>query len=326
MHLIAKSSNKIIDSVKDVQNLKVLSVDYPDFSTLSAEDSKSIEAAVVFNKADCTNKTLEACTNIKWLHNTWTGSEGILKAESFKNTKVLVSNTRGVSAIPLTELVVASAIYFTKSFPFFQKNQQNATFKQTSVENVYGKSVLVAGYGTIGKRVGKIFKDAFNSKISVLKRTVTEEDKANLKEVSEFYKISDLKQALADADIVVNALPDTDETKGLYNEEVFKAFKKDSLFINVGRGTAVDEKALVSALKEGHLRGAALDVTCVEPIPADHFLYTEKDIQDKLFLSCHSMDYECKDQEHINDIFHKNLVAYAEGKPLETAVCTDAGY
>ena len=111
-----------------------------------------------------------------------------------------------------------------------------------------------------------------------------------------------------------------------YNKETFAAFKKDSLFINIGRGSAVDETALVEALKQDHLRGAALDVTSNEPLPSESVLYNEESIRDKLFLSCHSMDWGCKDENHVNEIFQDNLLAYLENKKLKTVVDKRAGY
>merc|ERR1712216_602560 len=88
----------------------------------------------------------------------------------------------------------------------------------------------------------------------------------------EMYHFSDLGKAVSDADYVVSALPFTKETTNLVSDSVFKQFKKGSIFVNVGRGDSVDDKALQSAIHAGIVKGAGLDVVKGEPLNSDHWI------------------------------------------------------
>jgi phosphoglycerate dehydrogenase-like enzyme len=121
-----------------------------------------------------------------------------------------------------------------------------------------------------------------------------------------------ISSALAEADHVVNILPENDSTVGYVNARRLACFKPGARFYNVGRGTTVDQPALLEALKTGRLNAAYLDVTDPEPLPADNPLWT----QPNCFITPHTAGGRHDQDEALVDHFLKNLAAFQAGTPL----------
>jgi phosphoglycerate dehydrogenase-like enzyme len=136
------------------------------------------------------------------------------------------------------------------------------------------------------------------------------------KGVSAVYAPEQLSAVVGQATVVVNALPASPETDALFNESVFAAMAPGCVFMNVGRGSSVDEDALVAALRSGHLRAAALDVTRQEPLPPDSPLW---DVPN-LYLSPHSSPSPEGYMNRLWALFLENLEAYRAGRPLRNKV------
>ena len=104
---------------------------------------------------------------------------------------------------------------------------------------------------------------------------------------NEMFSSNDLATAVSGMDYIVTALPGTEKTKDVFNDQVFKSMKQGAVFINIGRGDSVDEDAMRKALHNGTLKGVGLDVVKNEPITEDHWIYQDKEIKDKVLLTCH---------------------------------------
>ena len=145
-----------------------------------------------------------------------------------------------------------------------------------------------------------------------MKRRVRQDDAA-WGSFDELYETEALREALRRADFVALTLPGTPETERLLEREAIRAIKPGAYFANVGRGKVVEEAALVEALRDGHLSGAALDVFEVEPLPQDSPLWE----MDNVIISAHTTDVV---PELINpaqaDLFCENLKRYLAGEPL----------
>lgn len=141
-----KIAESMMASLQDTENIEINQIKFEDLAKKDSEPAyKDIEVVVGFNSKDCIKKAMELCPNMKWYHNIWTGSENVLKHQPFYDSDILLTNTKGASTIPLSEFVFASAIYFTKKFPFFIARQREGVWEKTNVENVTGKTVLVVG-------------------------------------------------------------------------------------------------------------------------------------------------------------------------------------
>ena len=102
--------------------------------------------------------------------------------------------------------------------------------------------------------------------------------------------------------------------------------KKNTVFVNVGRGDVVDEIALCKALREDWILGAALDVFEKEPIDKNHEFYNDEKVKEKVFISCHSMDRGTQYSEIICDLLEENLIKYKQGKSLNGIIDKELGY
>jgi phosphoglycerate dehydrogenase-like enzyme len=187
--------------------------------------------------------------------------------------------------------------------------------------NLYGKSCLLVGYGAIGKEVARLLA-GFGMTMSVLKRTPVSDSSLKV------FTPSQLHAALSQADIVIISLPGTPETEGMFDQAAFKAMRKGSLLVNVGRGSVIDQQALFETLKTGHLKAAGIDVWWNYPdnreeqtYPADVPLH---ELPNLLMSPHRAAHYEKWQETSFEDVL-KTLNALAAGEE-RNRVDTDRGY
>jgi phosphoglycerate dehydrogenase-like enzyme len=169
-----------------------------------------------------------------------------------------------------------------------------------------GATLLIVGFGAIGQELARKAK-AFDMQVI----TVTRGGHTG-PTVDQAVKREHLLDVLPQADAVVLCLPVEPDTVGLFGAQAFARMKPDALFINVGRGELVDEAALIRALAERRIGGAALDVTTVEPLPQDSPLWTF----DNVLISPHSAGCGKDGSDRFLAIFAENLARYRKGEPL----------
>ncbi len=173
-----------------------------------------------------------------------------------------------------------------------------------------GKSVVILGAGAIGSAVRQML-GGFECRIQTLARTNPE---------AELHSVEELTAVLPQTDVVVNCLPGT--AKGFFTKNLIDAMKPGSVFANVGRGNTVDEPALLAALQAGHLGGAVLDVTAVEPLPADHPFWS----MPQVILTQHTGGGQRSEDEGKIDLFVNNLNRFLGGEALQNQVDLRKGY
>lgn len=128
---------------------------------------------------------------------------------------------------------------------------------------------------------------------------------------------------MSESDYIVCSAPSTVDTRGMVNAEAFKSVKPNAVFINLGRGPVVDEAALIDALKDGRLRGAALDVFSEEPLPISNDLWN----LDNVLLSPHNMDQTATFMHEATEFFvYENLPRFICGQELLNPVDCVLGY
>ena len=187
-----------------------------------------------------------------------------------------------------------------------------------------GKVLGVIGLGDIGRATARIAKDGFGLTVHAVRRRPPSMVSPTDPLVDQQFALSDLEQMLGTCDYVVMATPWTKETDKMLTTKHFAAMKDTAIFINVGRGKCVDEPALLTALRDGELAGAALDVTEQEPVPEGWAGY---DLEDgKLLMSCHCCDQTTDMALRAAKHFGANLSRYVNGQPLKYVVDKAAGY
>ena len=198
------------------------------------------------------------------------------------------------------------------------KQQEEKAWKRMNPAELYGATVGIISLGRIGSEIAKRAK-AFGMRVIGTRRTAAGEKAENVEQV---YPISRLNDLLAESDYVVLTLPSTAETKKLIGEAQLKAMKKSAFLINVARGDVVDEQALIAALRDGTIAGAALDVFDKEPLPADSAFWELPNV----LISPHVAGYAEKGDDRMTDLFCDNLRLFLDGKPLVNIVDATKGY
>ena len=178
---------------------------------------------------------------------------------------------------------------------------------------------MILGAGDIGRAFARRVKALGAYVIGVRRR-----EGAKPFGIDEMGTMEELDSLLARADVVVSVLPGTTATRGIFDKKRFTAMKKGSYFLNIGRGNAVVTEDLIEVMKEGHLAGAALDVTDPEPLPTDHSLWHTPNIYITPHIS--GDDHLSATQDKIVQIAARNLAAFMQGVPLENLVNRTTGY
>lgn len=232
---------------------------------------------------------------------------------------VLLANASGAYGLAISEHMLGTMLMLMKKLHLYRDNQNNSLWRDEGrVTGVEGARVLVVGLGDIGGDFARKC-NALGAYCIGIRRSL--HDKPDY--VEELHTLRDLDVLIPTADVVALALPQSNESKGLFNEERLRSMKRGAVLINVGRGSAVDTDALVKVLEEGHIY-AGLDVTDPEPLPADHPLWKCTNAM----ITPHISGFYHLKQTHdrIVRIAAENLAAYVSGGRIKNLVDSSTGY
>ncbi|HLR18722.1 MAG TPA: phosphoglycerate dehydrogenase [Staphylococcus sp.] len=240
---------------------------------------------------------LENCPNLKWIAWYSTGVNS-LPLEYIDEQNILLTNGKGVHAKQMSEFIIAYILDDYKKMRTSYINQQNKYYdsKLTGVR-VSGETILFLGTGSIAQYTANI-ANAMNMEVIGINKSGHTVDG-----FSKTYALNDLPNIIGEADIIVNTLPETEQTIHLLSNEHFKLMDETSLFINVGRGTIAEEKVIVEALKTEEIRHAYLDVFEKEPLDKHSELYT----LDNVTITAHITGNDRENMSEVTDIFINNL-------------------
>jgi len=255
---------------------------------------------------------------VRWVHSLSAGVESLLFPELIESD-VPVTNARGVFAESLGEFVLASMLFFAKDLRRMIRSQQERHWDQFDVDVLYRQTLGIVGYGEIGRAAARRAK-AVGMKVFAIRRRAAASEGDPL--IDRAFSVNERVSMMPLCDYVAVAAPLTPDTRGLVGEAEIAAMKSTGVLINVGRGPVIDEAALLGALREKRIRGAALDVFDVEPLPEQH-PYWELD---NLLLSPHCADHTGPWQEEAMEVFIKNFFLFQQGQPLVNVVDKRAGY
>jgi phosphoglycerate dehydrogenase-like enzyme len=279
------------------------------------------KADVILNamlEADLLHEIFPLAQRLRWLHSLSTGVENLL-SPAIIASPVPVTNARGVFRRPLAEFAIAACLFFAKDLRRLVHNQEAGVWQQFDIEEIHGRVMGIAGYGEIGRACAEK-AHALGMKILALRRRTGLSAEDPLLEA--VFPPERLREMLAASDYVVLSMPETSATRGLIGEAELSAMKQTAVLINVGRGSLIDETALVKALQENRIRGAALDVFQCEPLPPGHPFYSLKN----LLLSPHAADHTTNWLERAMRRFVENFTRFLREEPLEALVDKHAGY
>ncbi len=287
---------------------------YKTVETVTAEDISDADAIL----GNVPPMLLKEAKNLKWLQSSMAGVDSYLGGVLPEGVKL--TNVTGAFGLAISEHMVATVFTLYKKLHLYRDNQNKSHWlDRGQVKQIEGATVLTVGLGDIGGNFAKKMKDLGAYTIGVRRK-----DTSKPEYIDELILQADLDSVLPRADIVALALPNTAETKGLFNRERIYNMKDGATLINVGRGNAVDTEALCDALEDGKLYAASLDVTDPEPLPSDHRMWK---LENALITPHISGFFHLrKTYENIVDIFIENFSRFLAGKELENIIDMTTGY
>jgi phosphoglycerate dehydrogenase-like enzyme len=234
---------------------------------------------------------------------------------------VVLTNSRGIFDHAIAEYVLGLILAFAKDLPHTLDLQRRREWQYRETERIDDRTALIVGAGSIGRDVGRLLR-AVGMRVLGAGRTGGVRRGGDAEPFERVVSAAGLPAVLPEADYVVLALPLTPETRGMFGGALLARMKPAARLINVGRGAVVDEAALVQALREHRIAGAALDVFANEPLPSDHPLW---DLPGVIVSPHMSGDY-IGWQKAVSGLFVDNFRRWLAGRPLRNVVDKARGY
>jgi phosphoglycerate dehydrogenase-like enzyme len=314
---------KLLILTKDQQTYRLI-LDQACLPNLDIIHAPAADCEIVLGAPSMIAKELANLPNLKWVQSTWAGVEPLLDPSLRRD--YILTNARGVFGGLMSEFVFGYLLAHERKILELIQAQQRKEWKHFLTGTLRGKTIGLLGVGSIGAEVARTAK-FFNMTVHGYTRSSEDCDF-----VDEYFhpleSASLLAQEQAPAlqrfanglDYLVSILPNTKNTRKLVDADLLSALPPHCIFINVGRGSAVDETALIDALENDKLAGAVLDVFEQEPLPKEHPFWTTKNLQTTFHTSAPSFP------EDIAKVFVENYRLYIEGKPLKYQVDFERGY
>jgi len=261
---------------------------------------------------------LRRAPGLRWVHARSAGLDRVVVPEVVAHPAVL-TNGRGAFSPALAEFVLAALLFFAKDLRRLVAQQAASAWTPFDMERLEGRTVGIVGYGDIGRAVAARLRPLGVHVVALRRRPERSQGDPFVRETVPPERLLDL---MARSDDVVVTAPLTPLTRGLVGREAIAAMRRTAVLVNVGRGPVVDETALVLALENGRIRGAALDVFETEPLPEGHPLWRLPNV----LLSPHCADHTPGWVDEAMRVFLRQLERFRRGEPLQDVVDKAAGY
>ena len=253
-------------------------------------------------------KVALAAPNLEWFHSMSAGVDSPVFS-TFLERGARLTTSSGASAPPIAGTVMLYLLALSRGLPEWFRAQTRHEWAPAPFRDLEGLRIVVVGFGPIGQEVVRL-ATAFGMRPTVVRRRAVGD------EACPVIDLADIGEAAAQADALVVALPLADETRGLIDREVIDRLPSGALFVNVGRGELVDQRALTEALAGGRLGGAGLDVFDPEPLPAEDPLWDLPNV----IISPHNSGSADSTTRRVAEIFLDNLERFVAGRELRNEV------
>ncbi|MFI9579265.1 phosphoglycerate dehydrogenase [Staphylococcus capitis] len=283
---------------------------------IPTEDRESLDILFGYD-GDIDQAFLEECKNLKWIAWYATGVNN-LPLDYINDRGIILTNGRGVQAKQLSEFIMTFILDDYKKMRTSYENQRAHKYdSKLTGERVNGKTLLFLGTGAIAQKTAYLAQ-AFGMKVIGVSKS------GHMKDYFDYtYTIEEMDDVLAEGDVIVNSLPETQETIHLLKKHHFEEMKDEALFINIGRGTIVKEELIIEVLRNRLIRHAYLDVFENEPLSSDNPLYD----LDNVTITAHITGNDKNINRDVTAIFEKNLTHFLnKNKVIENEVDPNKGY
>ncbi len=294
-------------------------VHLPDYTRLGEE----IPDTDIFVGYSLKPEQLAAAPKLKWIHSTAAGISQLTYPE-LRSSGVLVTNPSGIFSVPMAEHTMGLLLALARNFPDCVRHQERSHWGQQEIwdqpqhlTELNGQLLLIVGFGSIGRELARRAK-AFAMRVWGVSRS----GKGDGELAERIVPACELHEVLPHADYVVIAAPETPETKHLIGVAELARMKPGAGLINVARGTLIDEAALIAALRERRLGGAALDVTGTEPLPTESPLWKTP----RLFITPHTSAISDRLWDRQTTLLVDLLERWFDGREMYNRVDLARGY
>ncbi|MDL5361769.1 D-2-hydroxyacid dehydrogenase [Halalkalicoccus sp. NIPERK01] len=272
----------------------------------------SDSAAIAACDAVVTFAHEEAFLELEWIHSIQAGYDRF-PLDELGDRGIVLTNSTGIHGESVGETVVGYMLGVSRRLHQYARQQERREWRKPAWDvpfTLAGESLCVVGLGTLGRGIAR--------RANALGMTVTGVRRSGepVEGVERVYASDDLHEAIAGARFVALAVPLNEQTRGLIGEAELATMDEESHLINVSRGGVVDQDALVAALEEGEIRGAALDVFAEEPLPEESPLWEF----DEVIVTPHVAAFTREYYEGVASLVRANVERIAAGEPFENRV------
>lgn len=271
----------------------------------------------------CEERILAVPNELRWVQVYSSGVERCVQATGMKDGKHVLTNGQRIASPALGEHAIAMLLTLARGIDRFHVNQVDGEWKRNvGLENedffeLGGRTLLVVGLGGIGTQVAK---KAHGLGMRVI---ATRGSRREGPDYVDYVGLADeVNELAAAADVVVNTVPLTDRTRGMFDAAFFEAMKPTAYYISVGRGATTVTDDLVDALRNGKIAGAGLDVTDPEPLPEGHPLWN----MPRVVITPHTGGRSDRSRDRLYELVKENLHRYVAGDALYSVVDVEKGY
>jgi len=275
------------------------------------------------------DRLLARAPGLRWVHSATSGVERATTPAA-RARGIVVTNARGVFTRPIAEHVLMMILAIGRRLPQLLELQRERTWQPLEGRELRDLTIGIVGFGSLGRGIASLV-GAFGASVIVMRRrpdapleaAPDDEDAFGVApRVDRVVGPDGLHELLAASDVVVLAAPLTAETEGLIDAAALDAMRPDAWLVNVARGRLVDDLALVRALEEGRIGGAALDAFREEPLPPTSPYWGLENV----ILTPHTAWSSARVLDRSIELFCDNLRRYRDGRPLRNVIDPDAGY
>ncbi|MBN1856991.1 MAG: D-2-hydroxyacid dehydrogenase [Dehalococcoidia bacterium] len=255
---------------------------------------------------------------LKWIQLTSAGVDHVLSPDLLRS-QVILTNVANLHSFVVAEFAITACLALAKNVNEFHRQKECGEWQPVNPVIMRGKTMGIVGFGHIGRRVARVAR-ALDIRVVGLRRST--QGAKGARYADELLASTDLARLLSESDFVVLTVPLTAETHHLIGARELSLMKKTAFLVNVARGPLVDEVALATALRDGEIAGAALDVFDTEPLPADSPL---REIRN-LFFSPHVAGWIEEYPSMVLEVLQDNIGRYLNGRRLKNVVNKQRGY
>ena len=270
-------------------------------------DLSAIDVMIMFG-IEIRDQMLRDAPRLKWIQSLATGLDHFLRCPSLR-PDVLITSGRGIHGVPMREHVLYLMLAITHDAKRQVEDHQQHVWERRLWSTLYGKTAVIAGTGVVGGAIGEMLQTLGMRVIGVSRMP------RFARGFDEIVPSERLREATSKADYLINVVPAAPENSALFGAALFDAMKPSAYYISAGRGQTVDETALITALRERRIAGAAFDVFAAEPLPPESPFWTLPNV----FITPHVGGYVVEYEDFIMPLIVDNMRLFLAGRLDEMA-------